>query len=1073
MRFRELKPMLDRIKENAGETTRKPFRLYIMSITHVEIKRRKRRQRKAVKRPTKIAEESVHSKEMQDVMTLPSAKSESSLIESVEWVTSDPELDPHRDVTSRGFTPMRHYSASMLEIAVLENYITTPTLAPFKESLKPDHDRGKTTVERMETLDRTFRNYTSVAIPIDLCVMAWSLIHDPASWSERTFRGLFEASVDYALDSVLASEDTSVGDMTDALLPEFEIANYAFRAVFAPLHFGTLYATEGWNLAMTLCKIFETKIYTGAIIVCHYAHVGVTKKGNNYFAWWTVTGTKNLRMITSRNMSEFLKLIVKEIDAPQKTGFVVRAITISYARKLAPDWSDIEGLHEPMAPTTSLAKIHRKESETRDIEAIFKPIESTPKPIFIHGTVALRDRDSLLEPRAKRCYFVALLAVVVKRDIVQSPLPAIIDKILEVAESLYREFSEPKFHVEHILRNVPLMNRFFDLRDCASSLVTLTTNPRTGRNDFLMKVKKCLKCHFKMYTSGILHFTNCCYGFWYSRSTNCYYYLDPYQCDARGRKTLSDGNACLCIFSSVCQMVKHMCLNQHEGTTGFFLHRIHVDSIDTPASEKFQEDPMWVYLDYHWNFTHSIVRARKKRKVSDRSASSQIDRFWHNYVVEVTGLIYSIWGTIGAYDCRFGDRAGKNRTAICVAVLAIQNLCHPSRWSPAILDSAVICGDTYYTESLRSLARECSQPTNRFGLRSSLRLFPHVWTVDFGTSVCGVLYDDRNRLTLTAALKLAFEEARNIIVECNNITLAVSAAKNAYYVADPCWIGPPLFVKDRGAIYTLCCRNVYALVYAITKMINTNQRLGVRVTPVLFTFDREDSREEPEPCPATAKILSRSLRRDPGRIDDPGMRIPGATAVPDESSYPQYLQRLARAVTGTGSQLEECQLSSRHTEPALNPENVNNTLVSAKWRLNLGQARPPKRPRPPLDLVWLKDDSTEFVDSATDLFEPRHSQVSITDLTACDYYPKPMDFASNIPAPGIEFLECASERSFIREQSRTEFDKRAAEMSQDPYKSHPHRPPVIVIQKADEATENAELSEATTTDATEFTDSEF
>jgi len=496
MKFCDLKFMLERIKENANKTTEKPYRLHIVSITHVESKKKTRKRkpcyskRKAIKRRAKMTpmKEPSPSQSEECTSTVSSIKSEPSVeIELAEWVTSNPELDPHRDVMSRGFTPMRHFAALMLEIAVLENDITAPTLAPFKEPAE-NYDRRKTSMERMETPDRIFRNHTSVAIPVDLCVMAWSLIHDPASWSERTFRGLFEASIDYAFDSVLASEDTSVGEMIDALLPEFEIANYVFRAVFAPLHHGTLYATEGWNLAITLRKIFETKIYTGAIIVCRYAHVGVTKRDKNYFAWWTITGTKSLRMIMSNNITEFLKLIVKEIDAPEETEFIVRTITISYARKWAPDCSDIDGLHEPMAPTTSLAKIHRREPSERDIEAIFKPIKSAPKPIFIHGTLCLRDRDDLMEPRMKRCYFVALLAVVIKRDIIQSPIPTMIDKILEVAEGLYKKFSEPKFHVEHILRNVPLMKRFFDFRDCASSLITLTANSRTSRNNFVMKV---------------------------------------------------------------------------------------------------------------------------------------------------------------------------------------------------------------------------------------------------------------------------------------------------------------------------------------------------------------------------------------------------------------------------------------------------------------------------------------------------------------------------------------------------------------------------------------------------------
>lgn len=491
LKFHDLKSMLDKIKENAGETVRKPFRLYTVSIAHMEKKRRKRKRKKGIEHRAKLTvQESVKSEEKRDAATPPTA-SETSLIELAEWVTSDPELDPDRNVMIPGFTPMRYHEASMLEAIVLQDDITTPTLMPFKEepSKKRDDGREETTIERAEPSERIFRNYTSLTIPIDLCVMAWSLIHDPVSWSERTVDGLLEASADYALDSVLASEDTSVSDMTDGLLPEFEIANYAFRVVFAPLHYGKLYATEGWNLAMTMEKIFETRIYTGAIVVCRHAHVGITKCGRNYFAWWAVTGTKCLRMITSSSMSEFLKLIVKIIDAPRETAFAVRAITISYARKTAPDCSDIRGLHESMAPTASLAEIHRKNSpESRDLEAIFRPIGPAPKPIFILGTVALRDRNSLLEPRTKRCYFVALLAVTIKRDIVQSPLPGMIDRILEVAESLYRGFAEPKFHAEHILRNVPLMNRLFDFRDCASPLVTLTTNPQTGRNDFFIQV---------------------------------------------------------------------------------------------------------------------------------------------------------------------------------------------------------------------------------------------------------------------------------------------------------------------------------------------------------------------------------------------------------------------------------------------------------------------------------------------------------------------------------------------------------------------------------------------------------
>lgn len=492
MRFRELKSTLSRIKEGAGKAARKPFSLYTVCISHVEAKRRKRkRERKTKKHRTEKAEEPVHAEDKPDAFVTASADSESSLIELAEWVVSDMETELRGDVTVAGFSPVQHHEASIFEADVLEDDITMPTLAPFKKSpSKPedDHANQETTTQRKRTCERIFRNHTSFAIPIDLCIMAWSLVHDPTTWSRRTTDALVDASTDYAFDSVLASEDTSVNNMIDALLPEFEIGNYAFRVVFAPLHYGTLYAVEGWNLAMTLEKIFETRIYTGAIIVCRYSHVGVTRKGKNYFAWWTVTGTKNLRIITSSNRADFLKLIIKEIDEPREIKFAVRAITVSYARKMDPDCSDIKGLHEPIAPMTSLAEIHRRELVSRDVEALFRPIDLMARPFFVLGTVSLSERDSLTEPRMKRCYFIALLAVVIKRDIIQSPIPSMIDRVLEVAESLYRRFSEPKFHTEHILRNVPLMNRLFDLRDCASPLITLTSTGN-GKNNFYAQVR--------------------------------------------------------------------------------------------------------------------------------------------------------------------------------------------------------------------------------------------------------------------------------------------------------------------------------------------------------------------------------------------------------------------------------------------------------------------------------------------------------------------------------------------------------------------------------------------------------
>ncbi|XP_033335489.2 uncharacterized protein LOC117225822 [Megalopta genalis] len=1049
MEFCELNSLLEKLEANVAENTKRPFRLYTVCIAHMETKRRRRRRTR--KKTSCVEKPELEERVEEPPEVLLSPESSVSLIEQPDWVTAESRTSFGYDATVPGFAPIRFCNASMLEVTVLENEITAPVLAPFKKVPRitedtDEHELAKTLV-RKKVPDRRFKAGTMVATPLDLCVMAWSLIHDPITWSVRTVRGLFETVLDYSFDSLLAAEDSTAAEMTDGLLNEFEIGNYVFRAVFVPLHYGTLYATEGWNLAMSLQKVFDTPSYTGAIVTCGRAHLGTMKRGENHFAWWIVAGTQSLRIVTAADIREFLRLVVKVIDQPEEETFVMRVITVSYAQKVDPDCSDTRGLHEPVVPAASLPEIHRMPTEPYDLEAIFRPTVPDSRPIFVHGTVALSNRDALTEPRVKRCYFVAVLAVMVQRDIVQSPMPDMVDKVLEVAESVYREFPEPKFHTEHILRNVTIMNRIFDLRDCALPLALLTVSPRTGRNDFYLQVRKHLKRYFRTHASGMIHFTNCCYGFWYSRSTNAYYYIDPYPCNEKGRRVSYGGRACLGIFPGLCQMVKNMCFNQHEDTTGFFIHRVHVDSVNVPPFDEFKEDPIWLYLDYHWNFRHApdIVKpsAKRKRREEDEEMKDEgkVKQFWNNYAVEVSNLIYSAWGTIGAYDSRFGDRGGKNQAAICVAVLAMQYLSHPSRWGPAILDSAVICGDSYYTESVRGAAK-CAKYYNHFNLQPCFKIFPHLWVIDFREAVCGTLYGAKNKITLAAALNKAFEESPNILVECNRVILAGLAAKDGFYMADPGWVGPPLFERDHGAIYVLRCRNMNCLVYAMVKTLNTNKRMDFRITPVAFTFEQEDFNfVDAKSLDTKKKVFLEPLRTSPGKSFDPGTLIPGADTVPDQDSYLVYHKNLSAGIKH-GDKLEYPELPS--VEPTLKRDAMTSAMVSTTWHLNLGQADPLKKPEPKFDPLLIAHDPEKCEKRVVGSFEPRRTvQMSITDLlAACDDYPRVVDFKSErtvLDKP----VECAKATSFLTEAARDEFNVVTKDMRRSVYATYKHRLPKL------------------------------
>lgn len=1066
LEFCDYDQFIKRIHENNGAKADSPYRIYNLSIAHAEpVKTRKKLKKKRKKRcPKTMSDETIAEASPDDSPDESyETKRELSLLELPEWVDKGEPVNQF-DLTIPSYATIKHYDASALEVPVVENDITRPLLAPFKK-IKPGEESLVDPLDppRKKLYDRRFKEQTCVGEPIDLCIIAWSCVHDPISWSVRTIRGIYEAAKDLTFDSLLTATDTNPGEMIDGVLTEFAIANYYFQAVFTPLHHGKLYALVGWNLATSIKKLLEIPIYSGAILICEKAHIGIMKKGQNHFAWWTVPNTKNLRIVTSRSLEEFLKLVIKAINTTEEKEFVMRIVTISYARKLDPDCSDMLGLHESAVPAASLGQIHRKKSPPYDLQAIFRPTLPNSKPIFVLGTVALEGRNIVTEPRVKRCYYVAVLSVMIKRDIVQSPMPAMIDRVIEVADGLYREFDEAKYHTEHILRNVTLMNRIFDFRDRASSLNLFKIHPLTGKTDFFSVVRKQVRKHFIKHTDGLIQFTNCAYGFWYCRGTNAYYYIDPYPCNVRGRKVEDGGAGCLCAFSSICQMVKQWCVNRYQLTTGFFIHRINVESINVPPYDKFSEDPMWVYLDYQWCFEHSIMsnaseKPKQKKKVTDDlckvEKEERIKPAWNNYAIEVPSLIYSVWGTIGSYDARFGDRAGKNRDAICVAVLSMQCLCHPSRWGPAILDSAVICGDSYYTESIKSSSKKGTRYENRFNLQPCFKVYPHIWKIEFMPNICGILYGGRGRPDLATTLKIGLEDSPNLVLQCDKVSLAVLSIGTDFYVVDPCWTGPPLFAKNHGAVYGLCCRNMNSLVYAVTKMLNTNQRLEFRVTPISLSFSQEICKFADRRKLMKKEILLDPVSDEPGLADGPAIPVSGAIVRPGQDSFLYFRRDLRRGIL-YGPELENP--TPEAPIPTMSYQVTNNYMISTTWHLNIGKERPKKRSYPPYDPAVMQRDARYCTDSKRSTIDSAEPCSMEEKIQSCDDYPRTVDFAAGKYArqstkiltrgrikpevPLTQPLDCIRKRKFLMDASRREFNKWTKEMADEAYKTQQHRIP--------------------------------
>lgn len=519
-----------------------------------------------------------------------------------------------------------------------------------------------------------------------------------------------------------------------------------------------------------------------------------------------------------------------------------------------------------------------------------------------------------------------------------------------------------------------------------------------------MAVRKKLRIHFKTRTDGIIQLTNCCYGFWYSRSTNRYYYLDPYACNENGKKS-STGRGCLFICSKICDMVHHMNLNKYEGTSGFFIHDIHIETVKELAEEDpsrgFKEDPIWIYLDIHWSYSH---RQKKKKK--------QTEIFWRHYTMEIPNLIYSLWGTIGAFDCKFGSRVGKNQAGICCAILAMQDLCHPSQWCSGILDSAVIYGDCYYAESEKNFDK-CCMYQNHFKLQPCLKITPHIWRIKFKTNFCGILYGN---MSLADVVKLAFDESSNLLIECNTIVLAVFNKDDDFFVIDTQWIGPPIFQRNHGSIYLLRCKTFDSLIYSLIKILNTNQKLEIRVTPVEINFSQG------------GRILKdrkefSTVRQLPGEIRIGGNFIPGSEIVPAVDNYWEFNRNLTLAMK-YGDLLENLPIDYLKTE--FNEEKLNNFLIR------------------------FENDEKIFDDERI---------VNLKSIKSdCDFgdYPKLVDFVGTSGNSDKNLMrklnvnkgftlakpvDCNEQPSFILEESQNRFNMKTKEMRLRKFKNYKHRIP--------------------------------
>lgn len=472
-----------------------------------------------------------------------------------------------------------------------------------------------------------------------------------------------------------------------------------------------------------------------------------------------------------------------------------------------------------------------------------------------------------------------------------------------------------------------------------------------------------------------------------------------------------------------------MLTNKFEHTTGFFIHDFHIECVNNKKDSsraKFMEDPIWTYLDLHWSYSHK----QKLSKIS-KSEKLPIKSFWNHYVTEVPNLVYSLWGTIGSFDCKFGSRVGKNQAAICLSILAMQNLCQPSQWSSGFLDSAVLYGDCYYADS----SKICTH-SNHFNLQPFLRIDNNLCRFQFKSSLCGILYGASDKKSLAEILDLALNESSNLLIECKSVVLGVFKSDDDFFAIDPHWIGPPIFQKNHGAVYILRCRNFPSLLYCLTKMLNSNRQLEFRVTPVVMNFIQEGN--------LVGKRKFSTVYDSPGETMNDWNFIPGTDVVPAADEYRRFSRNLQLAMK-YGDCLENLPVCYPRSE--LNEEKLNRFLR---------RFRDSKRRNEVVNRFRDSEESRNDYDRKDYCRANDRERYEMDRDCEFSNFPKLVDFVGkggscdeilgggwNVNGDSkttlVKPVVCRKKPSFILEESRNRFRIKTKEMRLRKFKNYKHR----------------------------------
>ncbi|XP_037721219.1 uncharacterized protein LOC119554403 isoform X1 [Drosophila subpulchrella] len=225
--------------------------------------------------------------------------------------------------------------------------------------------------------------------------------------------------------------------------------------------------------------------------------------------------------------------------------------------------------------------------------------------------------------------------------------------------------------------------------------------------------------------------------------------------------------------------------------------------------------------------------------------------------IEIEGRLWSLWGNLHPEAPVFEDDVrGRQYLGCYVMACCAASVYRLMDWSPHLLDTIVVSGNTYFKESIDQISKEDYE----FSLEN-LNIDCSMDTINFVVHIEHVCYGKLyrvptfNRMNLSEALIYFFSHYQFGIVSVRKRSLAIGFCPGhdgGYFMYDCQEKDHPLFPKQQGASYMLRTRHLQVLLYCVVVTLNVpfyNIDFSIHKVEMLregATVENEEEEEDAE-----------------------------------------------------------------------------------------------------------------------------------------------------------------------------------------------------------------------------------